>query len=156
MIPAVEATEPLVSSIRMLSFNMTNKLQATSVASPATVPAETTTAPVTNGETKAAETPVVKSDKRKSSLPWLNKKEKATTSDEEGDKPKSPFAKLRATVKGKNSPKAAEKPVEKPAEEIAEPAKEAPAATEPATTEPVVSEPVPAVQSSTPQVSATA
>merc|ERR1711939_268896 len=82
VIPAVEESEPL----------------ATSVASPATVPTETTEAPVTNGETKATETPVVKTDKRKSSLPWLSKKEKATTSDEETEKPKSPFAKLRATV----------------------------------------------------------
>lgn len=135
----------------------TDKSQATSVASPATVPTETTAAPATNGETKAAEIPVVKNDKRKSSLPWLNKKEKATTSDEEGEKPKSPFAKLRATVKGKTSPKGAEKPVEKPAEETAESAKEeTPATTEPATTEPVVSEPVPAAHTSTPQVSATA
>ncbi|KAL5314741.1 hypothetical protein ACEPPN_017387 [Leptodophora sp. 'Broadleaf-Isolate-01'] len=127
VIPAVEESEPL----------------ATSVASPATVPAETTEVPATNGETKAAETPVVKSDKRKSSLPWLSKKEKATTSDEETEKPKSPFAKLRATVKGKASPKA-----EKPA---------ASEEAEPATSEaPVVSEPTPVVPQSTPQVSASA
>ncbi|KAH6711405.1 Pleckstrin homology domain-containing protein [Leptodontidium sp. MPI-SDFR-AT-0119] len=127
VIPAVEESEPL----------------ATSVASPATVPAETTEVPATNGETKAAETPVVKSDKRKSSLPWLSKKEKATTSDEETEKPKSPFAKLRATVKGKASPKA-----EKPA---------ASEEAEPATSEaPVVSEPAPVVPQSTPQVSASA
>jgi hypothetical protein len=80
---------------------------AASVASPAPVPTETTTAPVTNGETKAAETPVAKNDKRKSSLPWLSKKEKAT-SDEE---PKSPLARLRGTLKGKTSPKT-EKAVE--------------------------------------------
>jgi len=131
VIPAVEESEPL----------------ATSVASPTTVPTETAEAPVTNGETKAAETPVVKSDKRKSSLPWLSKKEKATTSDEETEKPKSPFAKLRATVKGKSSTKA-------------EKASEKPAATEeaaPATTEtPVVSEPAPVVPQTTPQVSASA
>ncbi|KAG0651772.1 hypothetical protein D0Z07_2026 [Hyphodiscus hymeniophilus] len=138
VIPAVEATEPL----------------ATSVASPATVPTETVDIPVMNGETKT-EAPAVKNDKRKSSLPWLSKKEKATTSDEETEKPKSPFAKLRATVKTKKSPKAAEKP----AEEVAEPAMDTEApATEaaPATTEPVVSEPISAAPASTPQVSATA
>lgn len=94
VIPAVETTEPL----------------ATSVASPATVPTETTTLHTTNGETKAAEAPVVKSDKRKSSLPWLNKKEKTTTSDEEGEKPKSPFARIRGTIKSKTSPKAEKAP----------------------------------------------
>jgi len=62
VIPAVEASEPL----------------ATSVASPATVPAETVEAPVTNGEAKV-EAPVVKSDKRKSSLPFFTKKEKVTS-----------------------------------------------------------------------------
>ena len=87
----------------------------------------------------------------------MSKKEKATTSDEEGEKPKSPFAKLRATVKGKPSPKAAEKTPEKPAEEVAEPAKgESAASEEPAATEPVVGEPIPAAHTSTPQVSATA
>ena len=101
VIPAVETTEPL----------------ATSVASPATVPTETTTAPVTNGETKAAETPVVKNDKRKSSIPWLGKKDKATTSDEEGEKPKSPFARIRGTLKSKTSPKA-EKAPEKSVETV--------------------------------------
>ncbi|PBP22446.1 immunogenic protein [Diplocarpon rosae] len=99
VIPAVEASEPL----------------ATSVAAPASVPTETVEVPVTNGETKPAETPITKAEKRKSSLPWLNKKEKATTpSDEETEKPKSPFAKLRATVKSKSSSKA-EKVTEKPA-----------------------------------------
>jgi len=127
VIPAVEESEPL----------------ATSVASPATAPVETVEAPVTNGETKAVETPVVKTDKRKSSLPWMTKKKEVTTSDDEAEKPKSPFAKLRATVKGKSSPKA-EKPVV--AEEV-----------EPKTTEtPVVSEPTPVVSQSTPQVSASA
>jgi hypothetical protein len=138
----------------LLVENISHNLQATSVASPSTVPTESTDAPVTNGETKT-EAPAVKSDKRKSSLPWLTKKEKPT-SDDETEKPKSPFAKLRATVKGKTSPKAAEKP----AEEVAEPAKETevPATTEaaPAATEPVVSEPISAPPASTPQVSATA
>jgi hypothetical protein len=144
VIPAVESTEPL----------------ATSVASPATVPTETVA--VTNGETKPAETPAVKSDKRKSSLPWLNsKKEKAATSDEEGEKekPLSPFAKLRATVKGRTSPKtekAPEKAAEPAAEPVAEPSTEATEAAPVAAEEPVISEPVQAAHNSTPQVSATA
>jgi len=141
VIPAVESTEPL----------------ATSVESPATVPTETTTLPATNGETKA-ETPTTKTDKRKSSLPWMTKKEKPT-SDEESEKPKSPFAKLRATVKGKSSPKAEK--VEKTTETKAEEPETTPAVSEPAAApatieEPVVSEPVPAVQASTPQVTASA
>ncbi|KAA8575047.1 hypothetical protein EYC84_004267 [Monilinia fructicola] len=145
VIPAVDTTEPLTTD--------------------AASPVEATEAPATNGETpKAAETPTVKTDKRKSSLPWLNKKEKsATTSDEETEKPKSPFAKLRATVKSKSSPKAdktAEKPLEPTAEAKAEDkVAEESAATEatPAATEPVVSEPVTAAPTSTtPQVSATA
>ncbi|OTB05599.1 hypothetical protein M426DRAFT_21632 [Hypoxylon sp. CI-4A] len=113
VIPAVETTEPL----------------STEVASPATVPTETTDAtPATNGETKE-----VKSEKRKSSLPFGfgSKKEKSSASDEEGEKVKSPpfFSKLRQTVKGKGK---AEKPAEeakaedKPAEttEATEPIKE--------------------------------
>ncbi|KAF7942175.1 hypothetical protein EAE99_000225 [Botrytis elliptica] len=148
VIPAVDTTEPLNTNVE---------------AAPA--PVETTESPVTNGETpKAAETPITKADKRKSSLPWLNKKDKsAATSDEETEKPKSPFAKLRATVKSKSSPKAdksAEKPLEPTAETKAEDKiAEETAATEdaPAVTEPVVSEPVVAAPASTtPQVSATA
>ncbi|TEY38624.1 hypothetical protein BOTCAL_0482g00050 [Botryotinia calthae] len=147
VIPAVDTAEPL----------------NTNVETPA--PVETTEASVTNGETpKAVETPVTKADKRKSSLPWLNKKDKsAATSDEETEKPKSPFAKLRATVKSKSSPKAdktAEKPLEPAAETKAEDKiEEETTATEaaPAVTEPVVSEPVVAAPASTtPQVSATA
>lgn len=134
VIPAVESTEPL----------------ATSVASPATVPAETTEAPITNGETKTEAAPVTKSDKRKSSLPFFTKKEKVS-SEEEGekaDKPKSPgpFARIRATVKGKTSPKA-EKPTEAAESSAAEPT--------PADA-PVVSEPEPVVPQSTPQVTASA
>ncbi|QSZ37641.1 hypothetical protein DSL72_008740 [Monilinia vaccinii-corymbosi] len=145
VIPAVDATEPL----------------ATDAASPV----ETSEVPATNGETpKAPEVPSAKADKRKSTLPWLNKKEKsATTSDEETEKPKSPFAKLRATVKAKSSPKAdkaAEKPVEPAAETKADDKiAEDPTATEaaPDATEPVESEPVTAAPTSnTPQVSATA
>ncbi|CZR55329.1 uncharacterized protein PAC_05216 [Phialocephala subalpina] len=142
VIPAVEASEPL----------------GTDVSSPATVPTETTEAPVTNGETKA-EAPTTKSDKRKSSLPFFNKKEKVPATEEEGEKaekPKSPgfsFSKLRATVKGKSSPKA-EKAAEKPAE--AEASTETAAATESTPAAPVVSEPEPVVPQSTPQVTASA
>ncbi|KAI2783684.1 Pleckstrin homology domain-containing protein [Daldinia loculata] len=113
VIPAVETSEPL----------------STEVASPTTVPTETTdVTPATNGETKE------KTEKRKSTLPFgFGKKEKAATSDEEGEKVKSPpfFSKLRQTVKGKGK---AEKPAEeskaedtKPADvaEETEPAKEA-------------------------------
>jgi hypothetical protein len=141
VIPAVESTEPL----------------ATSVAVPAAVPAE---AAATNGETPATETPVTKSEKRKSSLPWLSKKEKPVTSDDEGEKPLSPFAKVRATLRGK-SPKAPEKAPEKAAEEPASEAATEPAAAEapaveatPAPVEePVAAEPI---QAATAQVSATA
>lgn len=83
MIPAVETTEPLSAE----------------VASPATVPTETVeVTPATNGETKKE----VKSEKRKSSLPFaFGKKKEASSSDEEAEKPKSPsaFSKLRATIK---------------------------------------------------------
>lgn len=54
-------------------------------------------AAATNGESKKAD----KAEKRKSSLPFLGKKEKVVSSDEEAEKPKSPspFSKLRATIK---------------------------------------------------------
>jgi hypothetical protein len=137
VIPAVESTEPLATAVGAED-----------------APAE---AAATNGATPAADAPVTKSEKRKSSLPWLSKKEKAVTSDDEAEKekPLSPFAKLRATVKGK-SPKA-EKPAEKAAEEPAAEAAatEAPAAEAgpAAVEEPVAAEPIPAA---TAQVSATA
>ncbi|TVY78567.1 hypothetical protein LSUE1_G008426 [Lachnellula suecica] len=140
VIPAVESTEPLGASVE----------------SPATVPTETTTLPTTNGESKT-ETPVTKSDKRKSSLPWLTKKEKPTSDSEgEKEKPKSPFAKLRATVKGKKADKA-----EKSSEAKTEEPEVIPSSTEtktetPAVEEPVVSEPIPAVTTTTPQVAASA
>ncbi|KAI8951921.1 Pleckstrin homology domain-containing protein [Xylaria longipes] len=113
VIPAVETTEPLSAE----------------VASPATVPTETTeAAPATNGEPKKE----VKSDKRKSSLPFaFGKKEKAT-SDEEGEKKSTPFfSKLRQTVK-KSKP--AEKPTEKSTEET--PAEDKPAESSEAAAEP--------------------
>ncbi|KAK3388160.1 Pleckstrin homology domain-containing protein [Sordaria brevicollis] len=91
VIPAVDTTEPLSAE----------------VASPATVPTETVEVPAaTNGESSPKKE--VKSDKRKSSLPFaFGKKEKAT-SDEEIEKPKSPspFSRLRDTIKGKGKGKA--------------------------------------------------
>ncbi|KAI0435060.1 Pleckstrin homology domain-containing protein [Xylaria sp. FL1042] len=114
VIPAVETTEPLTAE----------------VASPAVASTEAAeTTPTTNGETKKE----VKSDKRKSSLPFaFGKKEKAT-SDEEGEKKSTPFfSKLRQTVKkSKPAEKAAEKsPEETPAED--KPAESSEAAAEPA------------------------
>ncbi|KAI9047733.1 hypothetical protein LZ554_008443 [Drepanopeziza brunnea f. sp. 'monogermtubi'] len=128
VIPAVESSEPLAPS-----------------ATPTAVPTEATEVQATNGEAKATETPTAKSDKRKSTLQWLSKKEK-TGSDEEGEKPKSPFAKLRATVKGKTSPKA-EKVSEKPATTEESPAE---------TASPAVQEPVKVAPASTPAVTASA
>ncbi|KAI0443219.1 Pleckstrin homology domain-containing protein [Xylaria telfairii] len=112
VIPAVETTEPLSAE----------------VASPAAAPAETTeAAPATNGETKKE----VKSDKRKSSLPFAFGKKDKATSDEEGEKKSTPFfSKLRQTVK-KSKP--TEKPAEKSAEETA--AEDKPAETSEATAE---------------------
>ncbi|OIW24051.1 hypothetical protein CONLIGDRAFT_122884 [Coniochaeta ligniaria NRRL 30616] len=86
VIPAVETTEPLSAE----------------VSSPATVPTETVEAgaPATNGEV-AASKKEVKSEKRKSSLPFgLGAKKEKATSDEETEKPKSPspFSKLRQTI----------------------------------------------------------
>ncbi|CCC05995.1 hypothetical protein SMACR_00211 [Sordaria macrospora] len=106
VIPAVDTTEPLSAEVN----------------SPATVPTETVEVPAA---TSGAESPKkeVKTDKRKSSLPFaFGKKEKAT-SDEEIEKPKSPspFSRLRDTIKGKGkgktekSEKAEEKTEEVPA-----------------------------------------
>jgi hypothetical protein len=82
VIPAVETSEPL----------------STEVSSPATVPTEAVEVPAAvNGETKKE----VKSEKRKSSLPFAFGKKKDASSDDEAEKPKSPsaFSKLRATIK---------------------------------------------------------
>ncbi|KAK5631641.1 hypothetical protein RRF57_007355 [Xylaria bambusicola] len=114
VIPAVETTEPLTAE----------------VASPAEASTEATEAvPATNGETKKE----VKSDKRKSSLPFaFGKKEKAS-SDEEGEKKSTPFfSKLRQTVKKS-------KPTEKPAEKAVE---ETPADDKPAESSEGAAEPV--------------
>ena len=127
--PVKETTaeaEPVAESAPVIPAMETSEPLSTEVTSPATAPTETTeVTPATNGEPKKE----MKSDKRKSSLPFsFGKKDKATISDEEGEKVKSPpfFSKLRQTVKGKG--KAEEKPAEKPAEEkpaeTAEPAAE--------------------------------
>lgn len=83
VIPAVETSEPL----------------STEVTSPAAAPAETSeAATTTNSETKKE----IKSEKRKSSLPFaFGKKKEGSASDEEAEKAKSPsaFSKLRATIK---------------------------------------------------------
>ncbi|KAI0400189.1 Pleckstrin homology domain-containing protein [Xylaria palmicola] len=108
VIPAVETTEPL----------------STEVASPTTPSAEAAEGtPSTNGENKKE----VKSDKRKSSLPFAFGKKDKSNSDEEGEKKTPFFSKLRQTVK-KSKP--AEKPAEKATEEAAETSE---AAGEPAT-----------------------
>jgi len=149
VIPAVETTEPLSAE----------------VSSPATVPTETTeVAPVTNGETKKE----VKSDKRKSSLPFTfgkkDKAEKSATSDEEGEKKSTPFfSKFRQTVKKNKAEKSVEETAaeDKPAESsevAAEPVAEAaidsktedakvdePATTEAATIEKPVAAPAPVI-----------
>ncbi|KAH8905937.1 hypothetical protein BR93DRAFT_959605 [Coniochaeta sp. PMI_546] len=125
VIPAVETTEPLSAE----------------VSSPATVPTETVEAgsPATNGEI-AASKKEVKSEKRKSSLPFgLGAKKEKATSDEETEKPKSPspFSKLRQTINRKaKSDKPAEKAAEKPAED--KPVEAEPTAAEPAKEEPAV------------------
>ncbi|OBT65471.1 hypothetical protein VE03_04962 [Pseudogymnoascus sp. 23342-1-I1] len=142
VIPAVEQSEPL----------------ATSIASPATVPAEAVVVGEPVAEV-AAET--TKAEKRKSALPFGlgQKKEKAEKAIEaEGEKVEkalSPFAKLRQTVKHKTSPKAAEKAAETEAEA---PAATEAAATETAAVEAAAEEPVVAapIQTTTPVVSATA
>ncbi|KAK3299969.1 pleckstrin domain-containing protein [Chaetomium fimeti] len=105
VIPAVETSEPLSAE----------------VSSPATVPTEAVEAPAAvNGETKKE----VKSEKRKSSLPFAFGKKKDASSDEEAEKPKSPsaFSKLRATIKGKGKAEKTEKTEEKTEETPAVPA----------------------------------
>lgn len=152
VIPAVETTEPLSAE----------------VSSPATVPTENVEAgaAATNGET-AASKKEMKNEKRKSSLPFgLGAKKEKVGSDEEGEKPKSPFSKLRQTMNRKaKSDKPAEKTADKPAEEKAgeaEPAKEEPAAepeaAAPAPAAPVVEEvaPVEKPLAATPTIQAAA
>lgn len=167
--PKDTASEPITSETApVLPEPESSEPLAASVASPATVPVENTTVvtagePV-NGATESKELP--KTEKRKSSLPFFGqKKEKSATSDSEAEKPLSPFAKLRQTVKKASSPKteksqkeAFETKEEQPVTELPkteeQPAAELPKTEEQAVTEPAA-ESAPVVQT-TPQVSATA
>lgn len=134
VIPAVEATEPLSAEV------------APAADAPAAEAAPEAAAAATNGEKKD-----VKSDKRKSSLPFNfgGKKEK---SDDEGEKKSSGFSRLRNTVRlgrkdkspgpAKTEEAAAAVAEDKPAE--AEAAVEEPAAAVPAEAE--AAAPAPAVE----------
>lgn len=135
VIPAVEQSEPLGASI----------------ASPATVPTEAVSGEpaVEAAEVKTENKTEVKSDKRKSSLPFGLGQKKEKSPEVEGEKPLSPFAKLRQTVKHKTSPKTAEKAPEKSEDQAEVPATDA----KPETDESVTPAPI---QPSTPVVSATA
>ena len=83
MIPPVETTTPL----------------AVDETAPVTAPAETTEEAPVNGEKKE-----VKSEKRKSSLPFAfgSKKDKSVETEGEKHEKTSPFSKLRATIKVSN------------------------------------------------------
>ncbi|KAL6863012.1 hypothetical protein ACO1O0_003256 [Amphichorda felina] len=142
VIPPVEATTPL----------------AVDVDNSAPAPAEAEAPAATNGETKKD----VK-EKRKSSLPFgIGKREKSPAPAEGEEKlSKSPFSKLRATIKGKGAAKAEDKPAEetpkeetKEAEATEEPKAEEPAK-EAAVEEPTESKPE-AVATTTPAVTAAA
>lgn len=103
---------------------------AVDVASPATVPTETTEAPVTNGDAKKEK------EKRKSSLPFtFGKRDKSPGPAAEGDEKKGAFSKLRATIKGKGAAKSDEKPIEEAKEDEAIKEEETPATEEAAKTE---------------------
>ncbi|ORY55464.1 Pleckstrin homology domain-containing protein [Pseudomassariella vexata] len=152
----VTETEPVAENAPVIPQVETSEPLSTEVASPANVPTETVDAtPATNGETKKE----MKTDKRKSSLPFnFGKKEKSGASDEEGEKVKSPplFSKLRQTMKGKaKADKPAEKVEDKPIEEETPAAAEAPASEAPAAAE--ASDATPAAEESKgPAVPATA
>ncbi|RKF62767.1 putative immunogenic protein [Erysiphe neolycopersici] len=94
-----------------------------------------------------------KVERRKSTLPFglgLGKKEKLVASDDEAcEKPLSPFARIRATVRSKTSPKHA--PEKK--EELPITAEDK---TEEVTPQPLATEPEPAVTTATPAVAASA
>ncbi|KAL7918135.1 Pleckstrin homology domain-containing protein [Trichoderma austrokoningii] len=114
VIPPVEATTPL----------------AVDVASPATVPTETTEVAATNGDAKKEK------EKRKSSLPFnFGKRDKSPGPAAEGDEKKGAFSKLRATIKGKGAAKSDEKPIEEAKEEDAIKEEDAPTTEEAAKTE---------------------
>ncbi|SPO02216.1 uncharacterized protein DNG_04889 [Cephalotrichum gorgonifer] len=115
-VPASSEAAPVIPPVETSAPLATEEAAAPAEAAVA----EAKEAPVTNGETK-------KSEKRKSALPFLGKKDKVVSSDEEGEKPKSPstFSKLRATIKGRTAkPAAAAEKAEEKAEET-KPAEEA-------------------------------
>ncbi|TQS36686.1 hypothetical protein Golomagni_02854 [Golovinomyces magnicellulatus] len=96
-----------------------------------------------------------KAEKRKTSLHFglgLGKKEKNISSDEEVvEKPRSPFAKLRATVKSKTSPKLFQDKKEEPSTPAQETTK-----AEDTTSQKIVTSPEPAAQSQATEVAASA
>ncbi|POS87595.1 hypothetical protein EPUL_001718 [Erysiphe pulchra] len=100
-----------------------------------------------------AEKLVTKIERRKSTLPFglgLGKKEKLVSSDDEAyEKPLSPFARIRATVRSRTSPKHAPEKKEEPVLPV-EPKKEE------AASEPLVTDPEPPVTIATPVVAASA
>ncbi|KAM0455239.1 hypothetical protein ACHAO4_004115 [Trichoderma viride] len=119
VIPPVEATTPL----------------AVDVASPATVPTETTEVVATNGDAKKEK------EKRKSSLPFnFGKRDKSPGPAAEGDEKKGAFSKLRATIKGKGAAKSDDKAIEEAKEEDAIKEEETPATEEAVKTEEPVKE----------------
>lgn len=124
VIPPVEATTPL----------------AVDVNNTATTPAaETAESPVATGETKKDT-----KERRKSSLPFLGKREKSPAPAEGEEKPtQSAFSKFRATIKGKSAPKEEKKDEvakeETKTEEVkAEDKKDDVVVAEPAKVEPIV------------------
>lgn len=83
VIPAVETSAPLSEAVDVPAVEPAAEAPAAEV-------------PATNGEKKE-----IKSDKRKSSLPFNFGGKKAAASEDEGEKVKSPsaFSKIRATIK---------------------------------------------------------
>jgi len=100
-----------------------------------------------------------KAEKRKTSLHFglgLGKKEKNASSDDEVvEKPKSPFAKLRATVKSKTSPKLFHDKKEEPSTSVSATAPEI-AKMEETANQKIVTSPEPAAQSQATEVAASA
>jgi hypothetical protein len=101
VIPPVEATTPLADAVNNDS------------SAPAAVDTTETTAAATEPKKDIKE-------KRKSSIPFLGKREKSPAPVEGEDKSsKSAFSKLRATIKGKSAPKGEEKTTEEATKEEA-------------------------------------
>lgn len=167
-VPAKDAVavEPVSAEAPVIPAPETSEPLAAAVESPAVAPTTKQTSATAEAEEPKPEVkPETKTEvaqKRKSSLPFgFGSKEKTTEVD--GEKPKSSFAKLRQTIKGRSSPRAAEKAPEKAAEKTeekaVEPVEETPAVTSDAaatTTDPVVSEPLSAAHQPSTTVSATA